>query len=208
MELPLPPARVTRTRLHFDRTSRGDRHHRHSRGAAAARVGGGERAGAPSQLQEQHAPIRSSRPTCMAGTTGTGFSPGVPNATLPPDDDHLPVISNAVSNAIIQYVVSQRLMECPILASSFPQKAGRPPVRREAVRLCHRLQLPRWPRSRRPGRPSAAATPGLRPKLTDGSSLVLVSDMNDWSPGYGQSYRPARKERAKVADGSRWGYFC
>jgi hypothetical protein len=29
--------------------------------------------------------------------------------------------------------------------------------------------------------------------LTDNSSLVLVSDMNDWSPGYGQTFAPHAK---------------
>ena len=30
-------------------------------------------------------------------------------------------------------------------------------------------------------------------KLTDKSALVLVSDMNDWSPGYAQSFAPHTK---------------
>jgi len=30
-------------------------------------------------------------------------------------------------------------------------------------------------------------------RLTDRSSLVLISDMNDWSPGYGQTFAPHAK---------------
>src|SRR5437899_3228444 len=53
--------------------------------------------------------------------------PGAPNAILPPDDDHLPVISTATSNAIIQYVATQRLMECPNFREYFQNhQAERP----------------------------------------------------------------------------------
>jgi hypothetical protein len=33
-------------------------------------------------------------------------------------------------------------------------------------------------------------------KLSDDSALVLLSDMNDWSPGYGQSFAPHGKNGA------------
>src|ERR1700704_5562381 len=44
------------------------------------------------------------------GDNGDKVFPGTPNSILPPDDDHLPVVSNAVSNSIVQYVVTRRLM--------------------------------------------------------------------------------------------------
>src|SRR6185369_3211007 len=45
--------------------------------------------------------------------------------------------------------------------------------------------------------PSITGTNGARwispQRLTDSSSLVLVSDMNDWSPGYGRTFAPHGK---------------
>ena len=47
------------------------------------------------------------------GDNGDKVFPGAPNPQLPPDDDHLPVVSDAVSNSIIQYVVSRQLTLSP-----------------------------------------------------------------------------------------------
>src|SRR5262245_44946050 len=38
---------------------------------------------------------------------------GAPNAPMAPDDDHLPVLSNATSNSIVQYLRTERLVHCP-----------------------------------------------------------------------------------------------
>jgi len=124
--------------------------------------------------------------------------PGAPNTKLPHDDDHLPVVSSAVSNAIIQYVASQRLMECPNFGEYFLKKhAERPLEERDYGYVIGynyhggHINTP-WP-------PIAGSNTWVSPqKLTDDSSLVLLSDMNDWSPGYAQSFAPHGKNGPKL----------
>jgi prepilin-type N-terminal cleavage/methylation domain-containing protein len=132
------------------------------------------------------------------GDNGDRVFPGVPNATLPPTDDHLPVISNAVSNAIIQYVVSQRLMECPNFGEYFLKKQADRPFEEKQYGYVigynyhgGHINTP-WPAI------SGSNTWVSPQKLTDGGSLVLVSDMNDWSPGYGQSFAPHGKNGPRL----------
>jgi prepilin-type N-terminal cleavage/methylation domain-containing protein len=42
-----------------------------------------------------------------------------PNKPMPPTDDHLPVISNASSNAIIQYTENAQILHCPSFGDWF-----------------------------------------------------------------------------------------
>jgi prepilin-type N-terminal cleavage/methylation domain-containing protein len=127
------------------------------------------------------------------GDNGDRVFPGTPNPKLPPNDDHLPVVSNAVSNSIIQYIVSQRLMECPNFADYFLKKQTERPLEEKDYGYVigynyhgGHVNTP-WP-------PLVGSNTWVSPqKLTDGSSLVLLSDMNDWSPGYGQSFAPHGK---------------
>src|SRR5258706_13502460 len=44
---------------------------------------------------------------------------GAPNPAKPPDDDHLPVISDATSNSIVQYTASERMLHCPSFGDWF-----------------------------------------------------------------------------------------
>ena len=39
-----------------------------------------------------------------------------------PDDDHLPLISNATSNSLIQYLATQKMVHCPSFADYFIQQ--------------------------------------------------------------------------------------
>src|SRR4029077_4401725 len=53
---------------------------------------------------------------------------GAPNKPLPADDDHLPLISNATSNAFVQYAGSIKITSCPNFAEYFyNQQNQRPP---------------------------------------------------------------------------------
>ena len=119
--------------------------------------------------------------------------PGAPNPKMPPNDDHLPVISDAISNAIIQYVVSQRLMECPNFNAYFLTHQDARPFEEQQYGYVigynyhgGHINTP-WPAI------SGTNTWVSPQKLTDDSSLVFLSDMNDWSPGYGQSFAPHGK---------------
>ncbi len=132
------------------------------------------------------------------GDNGDKVFPGAPNPKLPRDDDHLPVVSTAVSNAIVQYVTSPRLMECPNFGEYFLKKhAERPFEEREYGYVIGynyhggHLNTP-WP-------PIAGTNTWVSPqKLSEDSSLVLLSDMNDWSPGYRQSFAPHGKNGCRL----------
>jgi len=138
-----------------------------------------------------------------AGDNGDKVFPGSPNSKLPPNDDHLPVVSNAVSNSIVQYLVSQRLMECPNFAEFFLKKhADRPFEEKEYGYVMGynyhggHVNTP-WP-------PLIGSNTWISPqKLSDDSSLVLLLDLNDWSPGYAQSFAPHGKNgpALKTEDG-------
>jgi prepilin-type N-terminal cleavage/methylation domain-containing protein len=132
------------------------------------------------------------------GDNGDRVFPGAPNAKLPPNDDHLPVVSDTVSNAIIQYVASRRLMECPNFGQYFAKKQDERPFEEKQYGYVigynyhgGHINTP-WPAI------SGSNTWVSPQKLSDGSSLVLLSDLNDWSPGYGQSFAPHGKNGPKL----------
>lgn len=110
-----------------------------------------------------------------------------------PTDDHLPVLSTVTSNAIMQYTGSQSLMHCPSYGDWFiRQQAERPFEEQEYGYVVGynyhggHTNTP-WPAI-------SGTNTWLSPqRLTDNSGLVLLSDMNDWSPGYGQTFAPHGK---------------
>ena len=110
---------------------------------------------------------------------------GAPNRPRPADDDHLPVISNATSNAIVQYTASAQMLHCPSFGDWFTkEQADRPFEEREYGHVIGYNY--HGGHTNTPWKP--IVTDGgtwISPqKLTDSSSLVLLSDMNDWSPLY------------------------
>jgi prepilin-type N-terminal cleavage/methylation domain-containing protein len=115
---------------------------------------------------------------------------GAPNVPKAANDDHLPLISNVTSNNIVQYLRTERMVHCPSFADYFiQQQAQRPFDEREYGYVIGynyhggHTNTP-WPAL-------VGTNTWISPqRLTDNSSLVLVSDMNDWSPGYGQTFAP------------------
>ena len=108
-------------------------------------------------------------------------------------DDHLPVISTATSNTIVEYCGgSDRIVHCPSYGDWFiKQQAERPFEEREYGYVIGynyhggHTNTP-WP--------ALAGNTWISPKrLGDDPSLVLISDMNDWSPDYGQTFAPHGK---------------
>ena len=115
-------------------------------------------------------------------------------ASNKPHDDHLPVISSATSNAVLQYCGTDRIVHCPSYADWFITQQGvRPFEEREYGYVIGynyhggHTNTP-WPTV--PGQTGTWISPM---RLTDDSSLVLISDMNDWSPDYGQTFAPHGK---------------
>jgi len=104
-----------------------------------------------------------------------------------PQDSHLPVISGQTRTNFIKYAGSAQLLECPGLGKPFGQPAGwYYPDYGYVIGynyLGGHLNTP-WPRFREY---SGWVSPQ---KTSDNSSLVLLTDLNDWSPGYGKSFAP------------------
>jgi prepilin-type N-terminal cleavage/methylation domain-containing protein len=116
---------------------------------------------------------------------------GAPNPQMPVTDQHLPIISASTSNALVHYLVNRRMVHCPNFAQYF---------------IDHQFTDERvygyvtgynyhgghnntpWPAP--PGNSNLWISPQ---RTTDRSSLVLLSDLNDWSPGYAQSFAPHGK---------------
>jgi prepilin-type N-terminal cleavage/methylation domain-containing protein len=129
--------------------------------------------------------------------------PGAPNKPLPPDDDHLPVISDTTSNSIVQYAGSPKMASCPGFADYFiTQQSQRPPEEQDygfVMGYNYHGGHIKTPWAPLPGYTNTWISPQ---KLTDvNPGLELVSDMNDWSPGYGQTFAPHGKNGKIAAAG-------
>ena len=116
---------------------------------------------------------------------------GAPNPSYPPDDDHLPLISESSSNALVLYTASVKMMHCP----SFGDWAIRDNARTEVILYGFVIGYNyHGGHTNTPWQPivTGGGTWISPQKLTDSSSLVLLSDMNDWSPLYdsGRSFVP------------------
>jgi prepilin-type N-terminal cleavage/methylation domain-containing protein len=119
---------------------------------------------------------------------------GAPNEIKSPDDDHLPVISDATSNSLVRYTGSEKVLHCPSFGDWFiKEQAKRPFEEREYGYVIGynyhggHINTP-WPAL--PGYTNRWISPQ---KLTEDPGLVLLSDMNDWSPIYGQTFAPHGK---------------
>ncbi len=128
---------------------------------------------------------------------GQWLPSGAPNRPLPTDDDHLPVISIATSNAFLQYLGNARMVHCPSFADYFIKKQTERPF--EEVQYGYVIGYnyhgghTNTPWKPLPGFQQHLVSPQ---RLTDSSSLVLITDMNDWSPLYGKSFAAHAESRA------------
>jgi prepilin-type N-terminal cleavage/methylation domain-containing protein len=110
-----------------------------------------------------------------------------------PDDDHLPVLSTATSNAIVEYAGTEKMASCPSFADYFVNRrltADFAEIEYGAVVGFNyhggHINTP-WP-------PLVGSNQWISPqRLTDDPQLVLVSDMNDWSPAEGNTFAPHGK---------------
>ncbi len=108
-------------------------------------------------------------------------------------DEHLPLIGNATSNSLVQYLRTRQLVHCPSFAASFMNGAsvqweteGRGYVIGYNYHGGH-TNTP-WPAVA-----GSTATWISPQRLTDVSTLVVVSDMNDWSTTDGRTWAPHGK---------------
>jgi len=110
---------------------------------------------------------------------------------LSPKDDHLPVLCTNTRNAIVQYAGTYRILDCPSLGQPFNQPLGwmvdEGDMYGKVIGYNYHGGHTNTPWAALPGRTETWISP-LR--LTDPSTLVLLSDLNDWSPGYGKTFAP------------------
>lgn len=112
-------------------------------------------------------------------------------SNLGPNDDHLPVLSTATSNAIVEYSGSEKMATCPNFGEYFANRrmtAGFDEIAYGWVVGYNyhggHIKTPWAP-------PTGYANQWISPqRLTDDPQLVLVSEMNDWSPGDRQTFAP------------------
>jgi prepilin-type N-terminal cleavage/methylation domain-containing protein len=108
-------------------------------------------------------------------------------------DDHLPVISNATSNSLVQYLGNQRMVSCPSFANYFTKNAS---FQLEAFGYGYVMGYnyhgghTNTPWHAVSGSSATWVSPQ---KLTDSSLLVLVSEMNDWSKTDARTFAPHGK---------------
>ena len=120
---------------------------------------------------------------------------GAPNPEKTPDDDHLPLVSFATSNAMVQYTANEKMLHCPNFGDWFIKQAK---WNFEVIEYGHVIGYNyHGGHTNTPWRPIiAGGTTWLSPqKLTDNPGLVLLSDMNDWSPLFdgGKTFAPHGK---------------
>jgi len=106
------------------------------------------------------------------------------------DDDHLPVLSTTTSNAIVVYSGSERMASCPSVADYFIKHQSERPFQEQEYGYVIGYNY-HGGHTNTPWPAIAGTNTWTSPqRLTDDPNLVLVSEMNDWSPGYGQTFAP------------------
>jgi prepilin-type N-terminal cleavage/methylation domain-containing protein len=118
---------------------------------------------------------------------------GAPNPPKAPNDDHLPVLSDATSNSIVRYLGTRQLVHCPSVGDYFIKRQLLRPLDEQAYGYVVGYNY-HGSHTNTPWPAIFGTNTWISPqKLTDNNTLVLISDVNDWSPGYGQSFAPHGK---------------
>jgi prepilin-type N-terminal cleavage/methylation domain-containing protein len=104
-----------------------------------------------------------------------------------PTDEHLPLISGATRTNLIQYAGNWKILDCPSLGAPFNQQNGWYYPSYGFVigynYLGGHTNTP-WPVA------TGFVTWTSPQRLTENPTLPLVTDANDWSPGYGKTFAP------------------
>ncbi|MDH7504120.1 MAG: type II secretion system protein [Verrucomicrobiota bacterium] len=110
------------------------------------------------------------------------------SATDPPAED-IPVLCTNTRNAMITYAGSWRVLDCPSLRDPFNRPEGWQPEPNYGFVIGYNYLggHTRTPWDPLPGHTGKWTSPQ---KLSEEPSLVLVTDANDWSPGYGKTLAP------------------
>jgi prepilin-type N-terminal cleavage/methylation domain-containing protein len=109
------------------------------------------------------------------------------------DDDHLPVLSTVTSNAIVEYSGTHQMASCPSFADYFVKRHFSAAFDEQEYGYVVGYNY-HGGHKNTPWPAISGTNQWISPqRLTEDPQLVLISDMNDWSPGYGQTFVPHGK---------------
>jgi prepilin-type N-terminal cleavage/methylation domain-containing protein len=107
------------------------------------------------------------------------------------EDEHIPLISTATRNSLIQYAGNFKILDCPSLGSPFNRRQGW--YFSDYGFVIGYNYLGGHTNTPWPVRDASFSTWVSPQTLNDNNTLVLLADLNDWSPGYGQTFAPHGK---------------
>jgi type II secretory pathway pseudopilin PulG len=106
-----------------------------------------------------------------------------------PEDEHIPVICTNTRNALLSYAGNYRILDCPSLGKPFNQKEGW--IQEDGYGYILGYNYlgghTNTPWAALPDRTDVWTSPQ---RLTDNNLWALVTDLNDWSPGYQKTFAP------------------
>ena len=124
----------------------------------------------------------------MYGNDYSGKVPSGLSENSDATDEHICVISTTTRKSLISYAGSYRILDCPSMGKPFNTEAGWYYTDYGFVigynYLGGHTNTP-WAKEGPPF--STWVSPQ---SLADDSGMVLVTDLNDWSPGYGKAFAP------------------
>ena len=109
-----------------------------------------------------------------------------------PHDAHLPVLSTATSNNIVRYCGgTDKIMHCPSYGDWFTRKQAERPFEERQYGFVIGYNY----HGGHTNTPWSTNNPWVSPLrlTTDDSTLVLISDLNDWSIDFGNVFAPHGK---------------
>jgi prepilin-type N-terminal cleavage/methylation domain-containing protein len=116
-----------------------------------------------------------------------------------PLDDHLPVLNTNTYALLGRYGANEQTLHCPSFTDYFRKRRYAPEEREYGHIIGYNYH---GGHANTPWPPIVGDATWISPqKLTDPSTLVLVSDLNDWSPGYGRTFVPHGKNGAVLEPG-------
>lgn len=128
----------------------------------------------------------------------SSFLPSGLSENADPTDEHAPVISTITRNNLLSYAGTYRILDCPGLGAPFNNEKGWYYSDYGYVIGYNYL----GGHTNTPWLPDADGYANwVSPQtINDNSSLVMLADLNDWSPGYGKAFAPHTGHGAVLRD--------
>jgi prepilin-type N-terminal cleavage/methylation domain-containing protein len=124
-----------------------------------------------------------------AGDANDHLPSGRAELDKPPGDEHIPVLCASTRQAVITYAGNYRMLDCPSMGAPFNKKEGWLADESYGYVIGYNY-LGGHTNTPWPALPEQSATWISPQTLSQDSRLALVTDLNDWSPGYGKTFAP------------------